>query len=207
MELNDQFLQLNTWPNTDLILKEPPIYRIKEFLSQEECSSLVEKARGEVQRSRVLDMNTLEYVTHHARTSESCNFGYEIDWLISKVSSLTNLPSSHQEPAQFTRYTKGQFYRAHQDSLYDPDPVTGQRVATVLIYLNTVQRGGATFFNSLNLRVKPEAGSAVIFFPSKLNGERDLRYLHAAEEAVDEKWVAQIWVRNKPYNLLAPDPS
>ena len=100
------------------------------------------------------------------------------------------------------RYKQGQFYRPHYDAI---DPHTelgaefvkngGNRVITVLIYLNDVSTGGCTFFEHLGLRVAPKRGKAVVFFPAFTNGDIDPRALHCAEDAVDEKWVSQIWIR------------
>jgi prolyl 4-hydroxylase len=71
----------------------------------------------------------------------------------------------------------------------------GQRVATVLIYLNDVSEGGGTYFPKLDVRFTPKAGRALVFFPCSLDGALDPLALHTAEKAVDEKWVCQVWVR------------
>jgi prolyl 4-hydroxylase len=71
----------------------------------------------------------------------------------------------------------------------------GQRTVTVLIYLNDVERGGQTFFPSLQLQVQPVQGMALIFFPATVDGVLDPRALHAALPAIDPKFVSQIWIR------------
>lgn len=43
-------------------------------------------------------------------------------------------------------------------------------------------------------------GMAVVFFPATLDGALDPLLLHAAEPAVDVKWVSQIWIRQGTYN-------
>lgn len=109
-------------------------------------------------------------------------------------------------PPQVARYQPDQFYLPHFDGF---DMTTGpgrecvhtggQRVATVLIYLNDVQSGGATYFPKLDLRFQPRRGSAVVFFPCSLDGRLDPQALHTAERAVAEKWVCQVWVRQRDY--------
>jgi hypothetical protein len=42
----------------------------------------------------------------------------------------------------------------------------GQRLATLIVYLNTVSQGGATAFKDLNMKVSPEKGKALLFFPA-----------------------------------------
>ena len=78
-----------------------------------------------------------------------------------------------------------------------------QRHATVLLYLNTVESGGETTFSHLDVSVKPQAGSILVFFPAFANGEADHRTLHIAREAVDEKWVVQQWVARGYNSTLA----
>lgn len=53
---------------------------------------------------------------------------------------------------------------------------------------------------SLVLFTLTVSGMAVVFFPATLDGALDARLLHAAEPAVDTKWVSQIWIRQGPYN-------
>jgi prolyl 4-hydroxylase len=192
------FLQLNTFPNILQIHSDPPMYYVKNFLSMNECKMLISISEKKVKTSLVVDKTTSIGVPHPSRTSESCYFGYDIKWLISRVSRLTGVPQKNQEPAQFTRYTTGQFYKSHLDALDNPEN-SNQRIGTVLIYLNNVQKGGATFFNELNLRVQPKEGDAVIFFPAKMDGTSLSNMLHTAEDASDIKWVSQIWLRIKPY--------
>ena len=87
----------------------------------------------------------------------------------------------------------------------------GQRIVTLLVYLNQPARGGRTAFPQLNLHFTPCRGTAIVFFPAMLDGRLDSRgahhpestpllahpiaALHAAEPAIDVKYVSQIWVR------------
>ena len=82
----------------------------------------------------------------------------------------------------------------------------GQRVATALIYLNDVARGGATAFPKLGVEVRPRRGRCLLFFPAFTDGRRDEQTVHAALPAVDEKWVCQMWVRQhvNPLSVLRP---
>jgi len=112
-------------------------------------------------------------------------------------------------PPSSDRYLPNQYYKQHFDAfdLGTEDGQRfaqngGQRVATVLVYLNDVPAGGQTSFPRAGIAVSPRRGSAVVFFPASLDGELDQRALHAAEDAVSEKWVSQIWVRQADYNGL-----
>lgn len=69
----------------------------------------------------------------------------------------------------------------------------------MLIYLNSVARGGATHFVELGLRVKPVMGSALVFFPATIEGYVDGLTYHESEAAIDTKWVMQVWLRQKAW--------
>ena len=126
-----------------------------------------------------------------------CNF------LIKKITRLINKDSRYFEGLQVGHYTKGGFYKSHHDALDVHTKLgegfvqtRGQRIITVLIYLNNVKKGGRTYFNNLDIRIKPRKGMALVFFPAFLDREIDERTLHTAEEVIDEKWVTQLWVRD-----------
>jgi len=99
------------------------------------------------------------------------------------------------------RYKPGAEYKPHYDYFIPDAPGTsriiangGQRVATVVIYLNDVERGGGTTFPDVGLEVMPKRGHAVFFAydqpdPSTLT-------LHAGAPVIEgEKWIAVKWLR------------
>ena len=71
-------------------------------------------------------------------------------------------------------------------------------MATVLVYLNDVSRGGETAFTRCGYACAPKKGRCLLFCPGLTDGRRDETTVHCARPAVDEKWVAQLWVRNFP---------
>lgn len=196
---SEGYLQLLPFPKKRRVHDDPPIFIVDDFLSSKECDFIIKISEPHIRKSRVVDKQTGAGIEHPARTSESYYHGYDLKWLVSRVQRITGVPKKNQEPTQVARYTSGQFYQLHLDSLEKPD-YAGQRIATVLIYLNDVSKGGATFFNELDFRVQPKKGSCVIFFPAKFDGTPDPKHLHTAENAEDIKWVSQVWVRSKPYN-------
>ena len=75
-------------------------------------------------------------------------------------------------------------------------------MVTVLVYLNDVPLGGATFFPALNLTVQPRRGMALVFFPATVDGLLDRNALHAALPAMEPypKYVSQVWIRQGNYS-------
>ena len=185
----------------------PPVFTVRGFLSPDECALLIESGRANLRRSIVVDGKAGKSPAP-SRTSESCYLHKESTaWLAERIEQL--LPGKGaptHEPPQVARYLSGQYYLPHFDAF---DMATGpgrecamtggQRLATVLVYLNDVAEGGATYFPKLDLRVRPELGKALVFFPCSLDGTLDTQALHTAENATDETWVCRVWVREHEF--------
>lgn len=198
-----QYVAVNpAYPGVRKANDVPPMYAVENFLSPEECALLIDSGRKGLKRSIVVDGQAGKSAAP-SRTSESCYLLKEQTvWLADKINALIGKPQETHEPPQVARYVKDQYYLAHFDAF---DVTTapgreccatgGQRVATVLIYLCDVSSGGGTFFPKVGVRFMPKRGTAVVFFPCTTDAKLDPLALHTAENAVDEKWVCQVWVR------------
>ena len=87
------------------------------------------------------------------------------------------------------------------------DP-NGNRLATVLLYLSDVERGGHTVFTEIGLSLPPLKGSGVFWYNLHRNGTGFHNTRHASCPVVSgSKWVANKWVRmrgnefNRPCSL------
>jgi prolyl 4-hydroxylase len=108
---------------------------------------------------------------------------------------------NHGEGLQILRYRPGAEYRPHHDYFDPVHPGTakilergGQRVGTLVMYLNTPEGGGATTFPDVGLEVAPVRGNAVFF--SYDRAHPSTRTLHGgAPVTAGEKWVATKWLR------------
>jgi prolyl 4-hydroxylase len=121
--------------------------------------------------------------------------------LEARIGALLRWPVNHGEGLQILRYRPGAEYRPHHDYF---DPVHsgtakilergGQRVGTLVMYLNTPEGGGATTFPDVGLEVAPVRGNAVFF--SYDRAHPSTRTLHGgAPVTAGEKWVATKWLR------------
>jgi prolyl 4-hydroxylase len=191
-----------SYPNLYKGIENPPIYGIKEFLTSTECQKLIDISKDHMVKSIVVNDKSM---LSNTRTSSTfyVNKKNEMYTLLSeRVSELLNIPIEQQELPQVTLYKYGQFYKEHYDHFNSTTESGraslkngGQRIATVLIYLNQPSEGGGTYFKKLGFKVKPRTGSTLLFFPATLDGRYDPLTLHEAEEAKDDKWVCQIWIR------------
>ncbi|MBU2768155.1 2OG-Fe(II) oxygenase [Acidithiobacillus ferrivorans] len=125
-----------------------------------------------------------------------------------RIAQLTGLPLENQEPLQVLHYMPGEEYLAHFDAFPESNKAKahyekhgGNRIATVILYLNTVAQGGATSLPELGLSVHPHPGLG-LFFKSvdSENGQILQKSLHAGDPVVNgEKWIATKWIRERAY--------
>ena len=109
------------------------------------------------------------------------------------------------EGLQVLHYRPGAEYRPHHD-YFDPKhggtaavlARGGQRVGTLVMYLNTPARGGATTFPDVALEVAAIKGNAVFFSYDRAHAST--RTLHGGGPVVEgEKWVATKWLREREF--------
>jgi prolyl 4-hydroxylase len=194
-----------TYPGLRILNEKPPIFCVDNFLTEYECKFLIEHASDSFGPAPVVGKGAGE--VSPSRTSSTCYLAREdLPDILRKISLLTGKPYDHCELPQVGRYFPTQQYLQHYDA-FDLSTEDGRRFAmnggqrtiTVLIYLNTVQRGGATRFPALELEVQPVRGMALVFFPATVDGLLDKMALHAALPAIDTKYVSQVWIRQSAY--------
>lgn len=191
-------------------LTDPEIVVLRDFLSDDECTELIELARARLSRSTTVSRETGRSELHHARTSDGAFFNRGETPLIEKIeiriAALTQWPVENGEGLQVLRYGTGGEYRPHYD-YFDPAlPGSrahldrgGQRLATLLMYLQTPEAGGHTAFPRVGMTVAPIAGHAA-FFTSSIAGVLDERSEHASFPVTQgEKWVATKWLRERAF--------
>lgn len=183
----------------------PRVVVFGALLSDEECEGLIAQARPRLLRSETVDNATGGSEVNSARTSDGMFFSRGesplIERIEQRIADLVNWPVTHGEGLQILRYRPGAEYRPHHD-YFDPRHAGsatilargGQRVATLVIYLNTPEAGGATTFPESGLTIAPQRGNAVFFSYDRAHAAT--RTLHGgAPVLAGEKWVATKWLR------------
>jgi prolyl 4-hydroxylase len=186
-------------------LKHPRVVVFGGLLSDEECVALMELAEPRMSRSETVDNATGGSEVNAARTSDGMFFERGQHPLImtleQRIADLLRWPVENGEGLQILRYRPGAEYRPHHDYF---DPVHsgtprilergGQRVGTLVMYLNTPEGGGATTFPEVGLEVAPVRGNAVFFSYDRAHAST--KTLHGgAPVTAGEKWVATKWLR------------
>ena len=76
--------------------------------------------------------------------------------------------------------------------------MNNDRIATMLIYENNVEQGGATVFPHLGIAISPKKGSATFWYNLLQNGKGDEMTMHAACPVLSgTKWVSNIWIHER----------
>lgn len=195
-----------------LVCSAPRIALFDDVLSEAECAELIAASRGRLERSKVVASRQSGEFIDDTRTSYGGYFNKNENPLVAKlqqrIAELVQWPLSHAEPLQILNYAIGGEYLPHFDYFEpakagEPSPLThgGQRIATVVIYLNDVEAGGGTIFPRLNLETRPKKGSALYFSYQLPNGEVDPLTLHGGSPVLrGEKWIATQWFREQPFS-------
>jgi prolyl 4-hydroxylase len=191
-------------------MRFPRVLVFDGLFDDAECDALVEEARPRLTRSETVDNSTGGSEVNAARTSDGMFFQRGesplIQRLEQRVAALLRWPIGWGEGLQVLRYRPGAEYRPHHD-FFDPrHPGTeavlkrgGQRVGTLLLYLNTPARGGATTFPDVQLEVAAVKGRAVFFSYDRPHAVT--RSLHGGAPVVEgEKWVATKWLRQREFH-------
>jgi len=193
-----------------LTLKHPRVVLFGGLLTDDECDALIEEARPRLARSETVVNATGASEINAARTSEGMFFqrgeSALIQRLENRVAALLDWPVKWGEGLQVLHYAPGAEYKPHHD-YFDPQQSGtaavlrrgGQRVGTLIMYLNTPTRGGATTFPDVALDVAAIKGNAVFFSYDK--PDVSTRTLHGGTPVVEgTKWVATKWLREREFN-------
>ncbi|KAF1895833.1 hypothetical protein Lal_00037949 [Lupinus albus] len=137
----------------------PRAFLYKGFLSEKECNHLINKAKVKLRKSMVADNESGKGLVSEVRTSSGMFFTKAQDKIIAeiedRIATWTFLPIDNGEPIQVLRYEHGQKYEPHFDYFNDKYNIQfgGHRMATVLMYLSNVEKGGETVFPDSELRL------------------------------------------------------
>lgn len=188
----------------------PDIVLLDNFMSDAECDALCELSKGTLTKSEVVDDATGKGVEHQDRVSQGTYFTLGQNDLVKKIEArineITGIPVVNGEGIQILNYINGGEYKPHFD--YFPDneggranmSQGGQRIITIIMYLNDVDAGGATVFPEINLNIYPKKGSAVYFSYFNAAGQTDPLTLHGGTPVLQgEKWIATKWLRENAY--------
>jgi prolyl 4-hydroxylase len=193
------------------LMEHPSLYLIDDFISKDECQWFIDNGKNLLQKATVIDAVNGGRKTSDHRDSSTYFFPLQSSDVIrsveNKITSFTTIPVQNGEDFQLAHYGVGEYYQPHFD-WHDPDyegtkallEQNGQRHATVLIYLNKVEKGGNTSFPKIGLEIVPRPGRAVIWYNCFWDGNVDHNTLHGAEPVeAGEKYIITKWMHLQEY--------
>ncbi|TAN09120.1 MAG: 2-oxoglutarate-dependent dioxygenase [Burkholderiaceae bacterium] len=190
-------------------LAAPRVVIFGSLLSDDECAALIAAARPRLARSQTVVTSTGGTEVNQVRTSRGMFFERGESELVrrieQRIARLLRWPLENGEGLQVLHYVPGTEYKPHYD-YFDPDAAGtpailrrgGQRVATLVMYLNEPEKGGATAFPDVHFKVAPKRGNAVFF--SYERPHPSTHTLHAGMPVIaGEKWIATKWLREREF--------
>ncbi|WMV17477.1 hypothetical protein MTR67_010862, partial [Solanum verrucosum] len=205
----------------------PRVFIYRNFLTNEECDHFISLAKDSLEKSMVTDLETGESIESEYRTSTGAFLNKAQDEVVAnveaRIAAWTFLPEENGEPMQILHYEHGQKYEPHFDYFMDKvnQEIGGHRVATVLMYLSDVDKGGETVFPRSEAAdsqpkgddwsncakdgyaVKPKKGDALLFFSLHINATTDRLSLHGSCPVIEgEKWSATKWIHVRSYDSI-----
>jgi prolyl 4-hydroxylase len=191
--------------------QQPVLAVLSNVMSAEECQELIALAKPRLAPSTIVDLDSGRDVVAAYRNSFGMFFRLQETAFISRldrrISELMNLPVENGEGLQVLYYPTGAASAPHVDFLQITNEAnrasiarSGQRVSTMVTYLNDVPAGGETSFPELGWAITPRLGNAAYFEYCDGQGFVDWRSLHAGSPVLaGEKWVASKWMRQRQF--------
>ena len=203
----DRLLQA---PAKQILSDSPRIISFASIASPRECDWVRSKARDRLQRAKVFHTGTGDQAVNPVRDNSGTEFQLPqmdvvLEVLRTRISAATRLPVQIFEPTQVLHYAVGEQFRPHHDFL-DPEApgfaeqlrLYGQRIATVLIYLNDDYGGGETVFPRLGISYRGKTGDGLFWTNVDRESRPDPLTMHAGTPPTSgEKWVVSQWIRDR----------
>ena len=176
------------------------------IITPQEAEHILKQAESSFSDSQIIggmDKNIRKSQTTWLYTSDPIIYN-----VVKRICDSYNFPIENAEPLQVVKYEPGGFYNDHHDSCCDKDSKcddfvkkSGQRVLTVLVYLNDDFEGGGTQFSEIKKIIKPPKYGGIVFRPLADNSNMchplGLHRGMPVESGI--KYVCNLWIREGPY--------
>jgi hypothetical protein len=196
-------------PAPHFVSEAPYIRRFEKLLSDEECAYVIGISARLLAPAQVVDRSASRGAASALRTNSVAVLWPESQDLVLhalnlRLAKAAGLPVQNGEMMNILMYKPGEAYRAHFD--FFPSGVAradrgGQRIRTLLVYLNADYDGGETDFSEAGHKIKGDVGDAVLFHNcNAATGEPDRATLHAGLAVTSgQKWLLSKWFRERAF--------
>ena len=181
-----------------------------DFLSKKECKKLIKIINENNRKSEVVNNDGIGAKYDESSRTSSTSDLVPNDPLIKKITKRIakhlGYNSNQAEGLQGQLYAPGEFFRPHYDWFSEGDSYnrnclnSGQRIHTMMVYLNEPKKGGKTKFPNLDLKIKPAKGMAVDW-PNVVDGKENEKVLHEGSDVKKgKKYIITSWWRENEVN-------
>jgi prolyl 4-hydroxylase len=183
----------------------PKVYN--DLVTPEEADHIISTAKKSFKESQIVSGNNKG--VRKSKTTWLYTDDPVVKSIIQRICDITGNDITHCEPLQVVQYEPGGYYNDHHDACCDDNPKCtdfvqngGQRILTVLIYLNDSFTGGSTRFSTIEKDIKPPKYGAIVFKPLEENSNKchPLALHRGTPVESGIKYVCNIWIREGPYN-------
>jgi prolyl 4-hydroxylase len=203
-------IDLSTWERPfekRVVNADPRAVAVEAMIPAAACAWLRSRAAGRLGPAMVFG-DAAQAAPSTDRSNTAFEFAFsdlDVVALLTRrrIAACIGVPIQALETSQILHYDPGQAFAPHFDWL-DPESAAaeiaarGQRIATVLVYLNDDFDGGETDFPRLSLAHRGREGDGFYFANLDAAGAPDRRTLHAGLAPTrGKKWVFSQWVRNR----------
>ncbi|XP_017149969.1 prolyl 4-hydroxylase subunit alpha-1-like isoform X1 [Drosophila miranda] len=184
--------------------QDPYIAMYHDVIYDSEIEELKDNAFPDMERSKVYTYSD-EDSKNTGRTSMSAfqtDHQYravtKVNRRVMHMTGFEVLADGSSDELLVLNYATAAQYLTHSDYFgpqYSEYIQRGDRIATVLFYLNDVEQGGKTVFPRLGIFRSPMKGSAVVFYNMNSSLQGDPRTEHGGcPVLVGTKWAATKWI-------------
>jgi prolyl 4-hydroxylase len=192
---------------------KPRALLINGTLLPQEADTLIAAARKSLERSKVIAGNAGENEENTVRTSSGMFLLSEEERslpanknLRTIVAAMGGIPQDDWiEATQILEYKVGQRYVPHPD-YYSPGDVAnlqrgGQRIYTVITWLNDVKEGGETTFPNAQIKIKSHPFNSLLFYDATEDNQPDFYSIHSGEPPGEGSWkmICVNWCHGMPF--------
>ncbi|ODM95306.1 Prolyl 4-hydroxylase subunit alpha-2 [Orchesella cincta] len=162
---------------TEVLSESPPVVQFYDVLSNETMEKIKAVAAPRLQLSQIVGTIDMEMVTKHRTSAGTYLLYQDVPKLYDHSEIVSGLKLKlASEMGQVVEYTYGRYYNYHTDAFEDEEETleqmeeVGDRVATLLYYIEIAEFGGNTPFCAAGVNARPVRGSAILWYNLYRNG-------------------------------------
>lgn len=185
---------------------------LPEFITQDECKNLIGLIDKDLNESTVgLGGERIVDNSRKSQTAYLCDCSKEVMKIKNQIALELGVNVNQMEGLQGQKYVKGGYFNEHHDG-FDAVNIkkfglhSGNRIKTLMIFLNMEMEGGVTTFPAVERSFMPLTGCAITWDNLREDGKLQPAAKHTAEKvAFGEKYIVTAWIRENAWDPLKDD--